>query len=153
MNSFAGLGRLTKDVDLRYTQTGTAVAEFTLAINRKFKNKQTGEYDADFIRVKAFKKTAEILAEYVKKGQQIGISGRIQTGSYEKDGQRVFTTDVIVNDFTFVSAPKGSNSNDTSNYGQSNSNTLPTQEQATSTLYSTGNDMQQVDITDDDLPF
>lgn len=154
MNSFTGLGRLTKDVDLRYTQTGTAVAEFTLAINRKFKNKQTGEYDADFIRCKAFNKRAELVANHLKKGNQVGIEATIQTGSYEnKDGHTVYTTEAIIDAVTFINAPKGSNSNATSNYEQSNTNTPPTQEQAVNTLYGTGNDSQQVYITDDDLPF
>ena len=150
MNNWNGIGRLTKDVELAYSQNGVAIGTFTLAVNRQFKNEQ-GEYDADFIRVKAFKKTAEILAEYVKKGQQIGISGRIQTGSYEKDGQRVFTMDVIVNDFTFVSAPKSPNNNATSNNNQSDTN----HQDAAQNLYKEPNNNlgTKLDINDSDLPF
>src|SRR5690625_2549610 len=103
MNNFNGLGRLTRDVDLRYTEQGTAVGNFTLAINRNFKNKQTGEYEADFIDCVAFNRAAEIIAEYVKKGQQLAVEGRVQTRSYEnKDGQRVYVTEIVVNEFTFV---------------------------------------------------
>src|SRR5690625_8041659 len=103
MNNFNGLGRLTRDVDLRYTEQGTAVGNFTLAINRNIKNKQTGEYEADFINCVAFSKTAEIIAEYVKKGQQLAAEGRVQTRNYEyKDGQRVYVTEIVVNDNTFA---------------------------------------------------
>src|SRR5699024_12332159 len=84
MNNSSLLGRLTKDVDLRYSQNGTAVGMLTLAVQRSFKNKQTGEYDADFIRCKAVGKTAETLANYVKKGQQVAINGRLETVSKEK---------------------------------------------------------------------
>src|SRR5699024_4367682 len=84
MNNVSLLGRLTKDVELRYSQSGTAVANFTLAVNRQFKN-QNGEREADFIRTLAFGKTAEVIAQYVKKGQQLAVEGRIQTGSYENN--------------------------------------------------------------------
>ena len=107
MNSVQIIGRLTKDIELRYAQTGTAIAMFTVAVNRRYKN-QNGEQEADFIRCKAFKKAAEILAQYTGKGSQIGIEGTIQTGSFDgQDGKRVFTTDIIVNNFDFLDS-KGS---------------------------------------------
>src|SRR5699024_12192014 len=87
MNRFVGVGRLTKDVDLRYLQSGKAVGNFTIAINRPFKNKN-GDYEADFINVVQFGKGAENLANYMKKGSQIGVDGRIQTRTFEtKDGK------------------------------------------------------------------
>lgn len=113
INNFVGVGRLTKDVDLRYSPQGTAVANFTIAITRRFDKEK-----ADFIRCVAFKKTAELIAEYVKKGNQIGIEGSIQTGSYQNnEGKTVYTTDVIVNNVQFLeskgksqqSAPKNDN--------------------------------------------
>src|SRR5699024_7165697 len=98
INTFFGIGRTTKDIEMRYTQSGTAVANFTLAINRRFDKEKT-----DFIRCVAFKKTAELIAQYVNKGDQIGIEGTVQTGSYEnKEGQKVFTTDIIVNNVQFL---------------------------------------------------
>lgn len=143
MNNVSLLGRLTKDVELRYSQTGTANASFTLAVDNPFKKSQNGEREADFIRCVAFGKTAEIIAEYVKKGQQLAIEGRIQTGSYEnQQGQRVFTTDVIVNQFTFVSGQGNQQSN--SNQAQGN------QQQQSNPFQGQGN---QVDIPGDDLPF
>lgn len=140
MNNVSLLGRLTKDVEIMYTQNGVAIGTFTLAVNRKFKNQQ-GEYDTDFIRCKAFKKTAEIIAEYVKKGHQLAVSGSIQTGSYEnKEGQRVFTTDVIVNDFTFAESRN-----------TQNNQSQPQQPQQNQQANSFGGDA--INITDDDLPF
>lgn len=101
MNTVNLIGRLTRDIELRYTKNGKAVANGNIAVNRAFKN-QEGNYDADFINLVMFGKTAENMANYVKKGQQVGIEGRIQSGSYEKDGKRVYTTDVVVNQFTFI---------------------------------------------------
>lgn len=142
MNTVSLLGRLTRDVDLIYSPNGVAIGTFTLAVNRRFKNQQ-GEYDADFIRCKAFKKTAEIIAEYVKKGQQLAVTGQIQTGSYEKDGRTVYTTDVIVDNFTFV----GQGNQNTGGYQQSNAANNAYQ---TAPSPQTG---QPLDISDDDLPF
>lgn len=113
MNNVNLIGRIVKDAELRYTQGGTAVASFTMAVQRKFKNKQTNEYESDFIRCQAWGKTAELIADKFKKGDGIGITGHIQTGSYEKDGQKVYTTDVVVESLYFLPAKtKGSNSND-----------------------------------------
>ncbi len=169
MNNTSLLGRLTRDVDLSYSQTGVAVGTFTLAVNRKFKS-QNGEYEADFIRCKAFKKTAEIIAEYVKKGQQLAITGHIQTGSYQNnEGNTVYTTDVIVDSFTFVESRKSSNSTNTDVYQRSNTNTSNTNQNETYApknneyAYNQTNDNQsqaqntdlgqKIDIHSDDLPF
>lgn len=101
MNVFNGIGRLTKDVDMKYTPSGLAVARFTIAINRPFKN-QNGEQEVDFINCVAFGKRAETIAQYVKKGHRIGITGSVQTGSYEKEGRTIYTTDINVSGFTFL---------------------------------------------------
>lgn len=98
MNKVSLIGRLTKDIELRYTaNTQKAMARFTLAVNRLKK-----EDGADFINCIAWGKTAEIMEKYVKKGHLIGITGRIQTGSYEKDGHKVYTTDVMVEGMEFL---------------------------------------------------
>jgi|SRR5690606_2297388 len=101
MNVFNGIGRLTKDVDMKYTPNGLAVARFTIAINRPYKS-ENGNYEADFINCIAFGKRAETIAQYARKGHRIGITGSIMTGSYEKEGQKVYTTDVNVTGFTFL---------------------------------------------------
>lgn len=98
MNSITLLGRLTADIETRYTQSQMAVARFTLAVDRKGKDK-----GADFINCVAFDKQAETLEKYVGKGCRIVIEGHIQTGSYTKqDGTKAYTTDVITDRFTIV---------------------------------------------------
>ncbi len=105
MNSVNLIGRLTRDVELLTTGENKYI-RFNLAVNRKFKNNE-GEYDADFISCVAWNKTAELIAEHFGKGSEIGIEGRIQTGSYEKeDGSKVYTTDVIIESITFVGSKK-----------------------------------------------
>ena len=101
MNKVMLVGRITRDPEARQNGESTVV-RFTIAVNRKFKNAE-GNYDADFISCVAFGKTAEFVEKYFKKGSAIGICGRIQTGSYtNKDGQKVYTTDVVVDDAEFV---------------------------------------------------
>ena len=108
MNKVTLIGRLTKDPDLRFTPgAGTAVTTFTLAVNRKFKRE--GQPDADFIQVVVWGKMAEATANYMTKGRQIGISGRIETRSYEaKDGTRRYVTEVIAEDVEFLGNKKAS---------------------------------------------
>lgn len=113
MNQFNGVGNLVADVELKGQKNN--VANFRVAIQRPFKNKQTNEYETDFLTCKAFGKTAEIIANNFSKGQKIAITGSIQTGSFDgKDGKKVFTTDVVVNQVTFVEK-KTQNSNQKQN--------------------------------------
>lgn len=111
MNKVIICGRLTKDAEVRYTQGAEpmAVARFTTAVGRKYaKNKQEDGQTADFISCVAFGKRAEMLEKYGKKGKKFIIEGRIQTGSYDKDGQKVYTTDVVVEQIEFAES-KGAN--------------------------------------------
>ncbi len=101
MNHSFLVGRLTKDPEFEYTKSGIARARFTLAVNRPFKNKE-GEQEADFISCVAWRKTAENLANFMTKGQLIGIEGRIETGSYEKNGTRMYTTTVVAETVQFL---------------------------------------------------
>src|SRR5699024_7170975 len=103
MNNVQLVGRLTKDIEIRQTSNGVSVAEFTLACNRDFKNQQ-GEIDADFIRCVVWRKTAENLANYMGKGNLIGVTGSIESGSFEdKDtGKMVYTTKVRVDKVSFL---------------------------------------------------
>lgn len=102
MNIVVLTGRITKDPEIRYTQSNEpmAIARFTLAVDRRYK--KDGEQSADFISCVAFGKRAEFLEKYGKKGTKFNLDGSIQTGSYtNKDGQKVYTTDVIVNNIEF----------------------------------------------------
>ena len=97
MNSINMIGRLVSDPTLRYTQSGKAIANITIAVNRKFKKDE-----ADFFECTAWEKTAEIMAEYLRKGDQVGISGTLRKESYEKDGQKRYKTYIIVDSFDFI---------------------------------------------------
>ncbi len=133
INNVVLVGRLTKDPDIRNTQQGTVVASFTLAVNRNFKD-QNGNREADFINCVAWRKTAELLGDHVKKGQQIGVVGRIQTRSYDnQQGQKVFVTKVNVSEIQFLELKVNNN--------QTNNNS------------SDPFGATSIDISDDDLPF
>mgnify|MGYP001366408713 FL=1 len=136
MNSVNLVGRLTKDVDLRKTPSGKSVGNFTLAVNRRFKNQQ-GEYEADFIMCQIWGDSADVLARYVHNGQMVAIAGRINTRNYEnQQGQRVYVTEIVVENFTLISG------------GAQKQEQTPVQQD------SPFNDFgAQVDISEDDLPF
>lgn len=101
MNKWCGVGRLTKDVELKTTSNQTAYCNFTLAVDRRFKD-ANGERQTDFINCVAWRQTAEFIGKYFRKGSRIGVCGSIQTRSYEKDGQKVFVTEVLVEEAEFV---------------------------------------------------
>lgn len=124
MNSVSLMGRLTRDPELKYTaNTQMANARFVVAVNRKLSKEKRQEAEnngyptADFISCVAWGKTAENIGNYFHKGNRIAITGHIQTGSYEKDGQRIYTTDVVVDSFDFV---ESNSSSTNTNQGYSN---------------------------------
>ena len=106
MNKVVLMGRLTRDPETRYTQgNNTAVCSFSLAVNRRFK--QEGQPDADFINVTAWAKTAEFVSKYFTKGQQVGVIGRMQTRNYDdKDGKKVYVTEVVAEEVYFADSKK-----------------------------------------------
>lgn len=126
------VGRLTKDVELKYTNSGQAVASFTLAVNRQFTNTQ-GEREADFIQCVIWRKAAENFKNFTHKGSLVGIDGRIQTRSYDnQQGQRVYVTEVVVDNFSLLES-KGSNRSASNDPFAGNG--------------------EPIDVNDDDLPF
>lgn len=141
MNRTVLVGRLTKDPDLRYTSNGTATASFTVAVNRNFKN-ASGEREADFINCVAWRKAAETLSSYTKKGSQIAVEGRLQTRSYDnQQGQRVFVTELVVENFTFLDSKKE----------DGNQNRPSPRQSAPSDPFV--NNSQTISVDDDSLPF
>ena len=117
MNKVILIGRLVADPEIRYTQSGKAVASHRLAVDRPFK--QDGQQEADFINCVAWGKTGEFAGNYLHKGTKIAIEGRIQTGSYEKDGVKHYTTDVVVDRHEFCeSRSSGQAATANSNAGQ-----------------------------------
>lgn len=148
MNKVLLLGRLARDPELRYTQSGTAVANFTLAVNRRFAN-QNGEREADFINCQAWQKAAEFVASYFQKGQMMALEGRLQVSTYEKDGKKQWKTTVIVEQVDFAgSRNDGSNNGNGTgnNYGGSN-------DYSGSSAAEYGGLGQEIMFSDDDLPF
>ena len=151
MNNFNCIGRVTKDLEVKTSQGGTAVLNNTVAINRPFKNKQTGEREADFINFVAFGKTAEIIAQYHQKGSLIGLSGRMQSRSYQNsNNQKVFVTELVVNEMHFT----GSNNASDGQQSQSRPNTTNQQQKPSAPEENPfANSKGPVDINSDDLPF
>ena len=102
INNVVLVGRTTKEIELKYTSNNLAYANFTLAVNRNFKN-QNGEREADFINIVIWRQQAENLANWAKKGTLLGITGRIQTRNYEnQQGQRVYVTEVVADNFQIL---------------------------------------------------
>lgn len=125
MNSVNLIGRLSNSPEIRHTTNNQVVCRFTLAVTRRFKN-QAGDYEADFINCVAFSKTAELIGNYVEKGQQLAVEGRIQTGSYTaQDGSKRYTTDVFVENITFINSKKSASERKESESTTTNEQTDP----------------------------
>lgn len=119
-NQVTLVGRITKDPELRYTADGIAVANFTIALNRNFKN-VNGEYDADFVNCHIWRKQAESTANYCLKGSLVGITGRLQSRHYEnQEGKRVYLTEVLVEDIRFINLKNNHNMNGDINENRDN---------------------------------
>ena len=163
MNNVSLVGRLTKEPELKYTANGVAVCNFTLAVNRPFKN-ANGENEADFIMVQVWRKPAENAANFLKKGSQAAVNGRINTRHYENDkGDRVYVTEVVADFVQFLDPkPQGQVNQQGQGYqqpqGQGNHQQQPnpyagnmnTQNQSTN-QYGTGGG--SIAVSDEDLPF
>ncbi|HFK6632510.1 TPA: single-stranded DNA-binding protein [Listeria monocytogenes] len=159
MNRVILVGRLTKDPDLRYTPAGAAVAIFTLAVNRTFTNQQ-GEREADFINCVVWRKPAENVANFLKKGSMAGVDGRVQTRNYEgNDGKRVYVTEIVAESVQFLepklNAVEGSTPNNNQNEANYSNNNKNGSYRASSSQNSDSfaNEGKPIDISDDDLPF
>ena len=115
MNHVTLIGRLTKDPEVRYTQSGTPVGTFTLAVDRRVQKDKPKE--ADFIPCVVWNKTAEVAGNYCKKGKQVAVNGRIQVRSYDaKDGSKRYVTEVIVNDLELLEKGDGGSKQNNGNY-------------------------------------
>lgn len=167
LNRVVLVGRLTKDPDLKVSQNNISVATFTLAVNRPFTS-SNGERGADFINCVVFRKQAENVSQYLKKGSLAGVDGRLQSRSYDnKDGQRVFVTEVVCDSVQFLE-PKGQGGNQqqqynnnsadsyTNAYGNQSTGSRPAPQQSRQDRAEENpfaNADGPVDISDDDLPF
>jgi len=157
MNNVSLVGRLTKEPELKYTQNGVAVCNFTLAINRPFKN-ANGKNEADFIMVQVWRKSAENAANFLKKGSQAAVNGRINTRHYENDkGDRVYVTEVVA-DFVQFLDPKPQGQGNQPQQGQGSYQKQPNPyvgnsiaQNQNSNQFETGGG--PIAVSDDDLPF
>lgn len=169
LNRTVLVGRLTRDPDLRYTPNGKAVANFNIAVNRPFKD-QNGENQADFINGVAWNKQAESLANYMKKGSQIGVDGRLQSRTYEgQDGKTVYVTEVVADSIQFLETKNQTNQQQNQSYQQQQYNQQPNQQynqqshnqqqinaanqEVNRQADPFQNQGQPIDISDQDLPF
>lgn len=161
INNVTIVGRLTRDAELRYTGSGIAVASFTIAAERPFSNAQ-GEKETDFINCVVWKKTAEALSNYTRKGSLIGVTGRIQTRNYDgNDGKKVYVTEVVAENVRFLepkktnesgsNVPEGNYTSNNKNSSQSENKGNNDYEEYDEDPFENNND--SIDISDDDLPF
>ncbi|HEO6300422.1 TPA: single-stranded DNA-binding protein [Streptococcus agalactiae] len=151
INNIVLVGRMTKDAELRYTASHVAVATFTLAVNRRFKE-QNGEREADFINCVIWRQSAENLANWAKKGALVGITGRIQTRNYEnQQGQRVYVTEVIAESFQMLESRSQQEQGNSFQNGNNSHRTI--QGSQPNNYQSPFGNSNPLDISDDDLPF
>jgi len=155
INNVVLVGRMTRDAELRYTPSNVAVATFTLAVNRTFKS-QNGEREADFINVVMWRQQAENLANWAKKGSLIGVTGRIQTRSYDnQQGQRVYVTEVVAENFQMLESRSAREGQSGGAYAAPTAshvaptNSVPDFSRDENPFGATN----PLDISDDDLPF
>lgn len=141
MNKAFLIGRLTRDPELRYSSSNAAIANFSIAIDRQYTNGQ-GQRETDFINIVAFQKQAENIKKYVGKGSLVAVDGRIQTRNYEdKDGKRVYVTEVIVDSIDFLQSRKDESKQETEN----------TKQKLSDDVFSEFG--SSIEITDDDVAF
>lgn len=142
LNNVTLIGRLGKDVELKYTESGLAVASGTLAVSRRFQTKN-GEREVDWINFVIWRKAAETFANFTHKGSLVGLEGRIQTHNYEnKQGQRVYVTEVIVENFSFLESKNSTGNGSYQNNRPQNNTSDPF-----------ANNGESIDIQDSSLPF
>lgn len=156
LNKVVLIGRITKELELKYTPSGVAVLNFGLAVNRTFTNQQ-GEREADFPNVVTFRRQAENTANFCKKGSLVAIDGRIQTRTYDGQNGKVYVTEVVADSVQFLDS-RGDNNQSNTNTSNSNKSPFNNQNKESSGYTRVDddpfrNDGTPVDISDDDLPF
>lgn len=149
INSVVLVGRLTKDIELRKTQSGLSVASFTVACDRRLSQEQknNGEQSADFINCVAWRGSADFLGKYARKGDTVGVEGRLQTRSYDRDGQRVYVTEVLANSVNLLHSKQTAQSQEQATY-EPQATQAPKPQQMSDFDY-----LPNVEVSSDDLPF
>lgn len=149
INSVVLVGRLTKDIELRKTQSGLSVVSFTIACDRRLSQEQknNGEQSADFINCVAWRGSADFLGKYAHKGDTVGVEGKIQTRNYDRDGQRVYVTEVLANSVNLLHSKQTAQPQEQASY-EPQSTQAPKPQQMSDFDY-----LPNVDVSSDDLPF
>ena len=155
INNVTLIGNLGKSNEVKYSQSSTAYLSQSLGVRRNFKNKQTGEYETDWVNLVLFGKTAENFARFTKKGSKVGIEGRLQSRNYEnQQGQRVYVTEVVVSVFHLLEPRQGGQQQAQGNHHQNNYNAPNNQFKPNNNQQSPFmEDGRPIDIPADDLPF
>lgn len=149
INSVVLVGRLTKDIELRKTQSGLSVASFTVACDRRLSQEQrnNNEQSADFISCVAWRGSADFLGKYARKGDTVGVEGKIQTRNYDRDGQRVYVVEVLANSVNLLHSKQTVQSQPQASY-EPQSTQAPKPQQMSDFDY-----LPNVEVSSDDLPF
>lgn len=149
INSVVLVGRLTKDIELRKTQSGLSVASFTVACDRRLSQEQrnNNEQSADFINCVAWRGSADFLGKYARKGDTVGVEGKIQTRNYDRDGQRVYVTEVLANSVNLLHSKQTAQSQEQASY-EPQATQEPKPQQMSDFDY-----LPNVEVSSDDLPF
>lgn len=149
INSVVLVGRLTKDIELRKTQSGLSVASFTVACDRRLSQEQrnNNEQSADFINCVAWRGSADFLGKYARKGDTVGVEGKIQTRNYDRDGQRVYVTEVLANSVNLLHGKQTVQSQEQASY-EPQATQEPKPQQMSDIDY-----LPNVEVSSDDLPF
>lgn len=149
INSVVLVGRLTKDIELRKTQSGLSVVSFTVACDRRLSQEQknNNEQSADFINCVAWRGSADFLGKYARKGDTVGVEGKIQTRNYDRDGQRVYVTEVLANSVNLLHSKQTAQSQEQASY-EPQSTQAPKPQQMSDFDY-----LPNVEVSSDDLPF
>ena len=149
INNVVLVGRLTKDIELRKTQSGLSVASFTVACDRRLSQEQrnNNEQSADFINCVAWRGSADFLGKYARKGDTVGVEGKIQTRNYDRDGQRVYVTEVLANSVNLLHSKQTAQSQEQASY-EPQATQEPKPQQMSDFDY-----LPNVEVSSDDLPF
>lgn len=161
LNRVILIGRLTRDPELRYTPSGVAVTQFTLAVERPFTNQQTKEKEADFINIVTWRQLAETCANYLRKGRLTAVEGRIQIRNYDNsEGKKVYVTEVIADNVRFLESSGGKEGSGGGNRDESYDQTSSNRNSGSAPRSASQDnhdpfldDGKPIDISDDDLPF
>ena len=152
INSVVLVGRLTKDIEIRKTQSGLSVASFTVACDRRLSQEQknNNEQSADFINCVAWRGSADFLGKYARKGDTVGVEGRIQTRNYDRDGQRVYVTEVLANSVNLLHSKQTAQPQEQASYEPqpTQATQAPKPQQMSDFDY-----LPNVEVSSDDLPF